>query len=61
LKTSEEAATLDGEDMLFSYSAPSAEVTELEVVFDETTFSHKVVVTGSGFDETIELYIDGHQ
>jgi len=47
--------------MLFSYSAPSAEVTELEVVFDETTFSHKVVVTGSGFDETIELYIDGHQ
>jgi len=38
LKTSEEAATLDGEDLLFSYSSPSAEVTDLEVVFEETTF-----------------------
>lgn len=59
LKTSEEAATPGGEDMFFAYAAPTAEVTDLQVTFDEASFAHKVVVTGTGFDDTIELYVDG--
>jgi len=60
LKTSEEAATLDGEDIIFSYESPMTEIADIEVFFDEQSFSHKVVVTGTGIDETIDLWIDGH-
>jgi len=36
------------------------EIADIEVFFDEQSFSHKVVVTGTGIDETIDLWIDGH-
>lgn len=61
LKTSEEAATLTGEDFMFTYQTPSAEITDIQVAFDDSDFSHNVVVTGTGFDSTIQLIIDGHE
>jgi len=59
LKTSEEAATPNGDDIFFSYSTPTAEITDIEVSFDDSAFEHKVHITGTGFDDTIQLLIDG--
>jgi hypothetical protein len=61
LKTSEEAQTLSGEDIMFEYRTPSCEVTMYEVIFDDADFKHKIVLSGSGFDDTTELVIDGYQ
>jgi hypothetical protein len=61
LKTSEEAATLSGEDMLFEFRTPQTEVSDYEVIFDDAEFKHKILLTGSGFDDSIELVIDGYQ
>jgi len=57
LKTSEEAKS--AEEIMFTYSEPAAEVTDMVAVFDETSFSHQVLVSGSGIDSTINLWIDG--
>jgi len=59
LKTSEEAATPNGDDILFTYATPTAEMTDISVIFDNSTFNHKVNITGVGLDETSQLYIDG--
>jgi hypothetical protein len=61
LKTSEEAATPNDDDINFTYANPSAEVTDIQVEFDSTQFKHRVVVTGTGFDSSIELLVDGFQ
>jgi hypothetical protein len=58
LKTSEEAATPNGEDIIFTYAYPTAELADLEVTFDANTFSHKVIVSGTGFDNSTQLIID---
>ena len=58
LKTSEEAATPNGEDIIFTYAYPTAELADLEVTFDANTFSHKVIVSGTGFDDSTQLFID---
>lgn len=60
LKTSEEAATPDGEDIIFTYAAPTVEVTDMYVTFDEVTLTHQIILAGTGFDETIEVVIDGY-
>jgi len=60
LRTSEEAATPNNEDMLFTYIQPTTIVDSLSVAFDETTFSHKLTVTGTGIDETLYIVIDGY-
>lgn len=59
LKTSEEAGTLDGENILFNFQTPSTEISDFEVIFDDSDLKHKIVLSGSGFDDTIELVIDG--
>ena len=59
LKTSEEAATPNGDDIIFSYAAPTAELADLQVTFDSSSFSHKVHVSGTGFDSSTQLFIDG--
>lgn len=61
LKTSEEAATITGEDFLFTYESPSTEIVDLVVEFSDVDFTHKVVVSGSNFDDTTQLYIDGFE
>jgi len=61
LKTSEEAATPNNDDIMFTYATPTAEVTDVQVEFDSTQFRHRVVVTGTGFDSTIDLWVDGFQ
>lgn len=61
LKTSEEADTLSGEDIMFEYRTPSTEITDAQIIFDDSDFKHKVQLQGSGFDDTIELVIDGYQ
>jgi hypothetical protein len=61
LKTSEEAATPGNLDILFTYIAPTTTITNLEVAFDETTFSHKLTVTGTGIDSTLLVVIDGYE
>lgn len=61
LKTSEEAVTLDGEDIMFTFEAPIAEITDIQVEFSDIDFNHKVVVSGSGFDDSIQLLIDGFE
>jgi hypothetical protein len=60
LKTSEEAATPNNDDILFTYIAPTTTVSTLSVEFDENTFSHKLILTGTGFDDTISIVIDGY-
>jgi hypothetical protein len=59
LKTSEEAATPNGDDIIFSYATPTAELADLQVTFDSSSFSHKVHVSGTGFDSSTQLFIDG--
>lgn len=61
LKTSEEAATPDNADIMFDYVTPSAEVTDLYVAFDEVTLTHQVILAGTGFDDTIQVVIDGYE
>lgn len=61
LKTSEEAATPNGDDIQFTYATPTTEITDIQVSFDDSTFSHKVVVTGTGFDSTTQLFVDGFE
>jgi len=61
LKTSEEAATPNDDDILFTYATPTAEVTDLQVEFDSVNFRHRVVLTGTGFDGTLDLWVDGFQ
>lgn len=59
LKTSEEAATPNDDDIMFTFGTPASELTDIQVTFDESSFTHKVTVTGTGFDSSIQLYIDG--
>lgn len=61
LRTSEEAATPNGDDILFAYVEPTTEVTDIQVQFDEANFKHQVVVSGTGFDDTTQLFIDGFE
>lgn len=61
LRTSEEAHTPNGDDILFTYVTPTAEVTDIQVAFNDADFKHQVVVTGTGFDDTIQLFVDGHE
>ena len=58
LKTSEEAAVPNGDDIIFSYATPTAELVDIEVTFDSMAMSHKVAVTGTGFDDSTQLFID---
>jgi len=61
LKTSEEAATPNDDDIMFTYATPTAEVTDVQVEFDAANFRHRVVITGTGFDDTLDLWVDGFQ
>lgn len=61
LKTSEEAGTPNGDDIMFTYVEPSANVTDVQVEFSDFDFSHKVIVTGTGFDSQMSLMIDGYE
>lgn len=53
LRTSEEAKTPDDEPINFTFATPLAELIDIEVTFDETSFSHIVHVSGTGFDDSI--------
>lgn len=59
LKTSEEAATWNGEDLQYTYVTPSMEITAVESSFSDVDFQHQVTITGTNIDDTIELLIDG--
>jgi len=60
LKVSEEStSSWTEDDIMFNYVTPVSEITDINAVFDEVTFSHQVIVAGSGFDDTINLWIDG--
>jgi hypothetical protein len=50
LKTSEEAGTPNGDDVIFTYVEPSANITDVFVEFDESDMTHKVILNGTGFD-----------
>jgi hypothetical protein len=40
LKTSEEAATPNGDDIMFTYATPTTEITDITVSFDDSSFTH---------------------
>lgn len=61
LKVSEQAATPYGDDINFAYVEPTTEITDIQAEFDESTFTYKVVVSGSGFDDTTQLFVDGYE
>lgn len=56
LKTSEEAQSQD--DILFTYVAPTATVTDIAASFNSDSAAYQVIVTGTGLDASIELVID---
>jgi hypothetical protein len=57
LKTSEEAQSQD--DILFTYVAPTATVTDIAASFNTDSATYQVIVSGTGLDATTELVIDG--
>lgn len=61
LKTSEEAATPNGDDILFTFAVPTTEIQDIQVEFNDVDFKHQVVVSGTGFDASAQLIIDGHE
>jgi hypothetical protein len=58
LKTSEEA-DCEGTLCDFTYKNPAHTVTTIETNFDEASQTTKAVVSGTGFSEPAELWIDG--
>jgi hypothetical protein len=61
LRTSEEAATPNGDDILFAYAEPTTEIIDIAVQFNDAEFKHQVVLSGTGFDDTTQLFIDGFE
>lgn len=46
---------------MFEFQPPRTTITEMFVEYDAVNNKHQVVVNGEGLDDTLDLWIDGHQ
>lgn len=61
LKTSEEAVCGGAGGCYFTYVTPTTSVLDVTTAFDSVSQSHVATVTGTGFDSTIRLVLDGKE